>query len=532
MRVLLTVRSRVAALATLIVLVSLMGCMELLEESPSAGPPAEDRPGPSAMTAVAVRVAGPLTIASAKGSHADIASVTVTVAGDNALGNHQDPLASADLESSPDGMWVGTLSGLTVGAKLTFTAIARDGNDSVIFEGTHVQTLANVGAQITIRLNAVDDGEDNRFPKVSAISISNVSTGVPAEVSITVHGADSEQLDFEFSGGTFDPVTGQVTLASGTGTITSMYETPDLVGWYTAQIALTNAQGNRIEVDFQIRVQTSGLTANIGPVVRGFTGKRTPAGVRWAANVSFAGDGTGLSYAWQFTDAETIAGTFTDAGTNPTILTGYSVATAGTLSVTVTDAAGLTTTASLEVAAGLFPDLPLMPASATLLVNELDYDQAGSTDTAEFIEILNPGSTPVDLSEYRIELVDGADDEPYQSYETTAQLAAGGFLVIAKQAVIDEPNLLPAGTPTLTLTGTGITNGPDGVRIVSKADGSVVDAVHYEGVVPGSGEGSPALADPATASTSIGRCPAGFDSNDNGIDFREMPTTPGAANTC
>ena len=118
-----------------------------------------------------------------------------------------------------------------------------------------------------------------------------------------------------------------------------MYETPDLVGWYTAQIALTNAQGNRIEVDFQIRVQTSGLTANIGPVVRGFTGKRTPAGVRWAANVSFAGDGTGLSYAWQFTDAETNAGTFTDAGTNPTILTGYSVATAGTLSVTVTDAA-------------------------------------------------------------------------------------------------------------------------------------------------------------------------------------------------
>ena len=46
------------------------------------------------MTSATVRVAGPLTIASAKGSHADIASVTVTVAGENALGNHQDPLAS------------------------------------------------------------------------------------------------------------------------------------------------------------------------------------------------------------------------------------------------------------------------------------------------------------------------------------------------------------------------------------------------------------------------------------------------------
>ena len=118
------------------------------------------------MTSATVRVAGPLTIASAKGSHADIASVTVTVAGENALGNHQDPLATAALTRSPDGMWAGTLSGLTVGPELTFTAKARHGDEHVLFEGTHVQTLANVGAQITIRLNAVDDGEDNRFPKV------------------------------------------------------------------------------------------------------------------------------------------------------------------------------------------------------------------------------------------------------------------------------------------------------------------------------------------------------------------------------
>ena len=104
--------------------------------------------------------------------------------------------------------------------------------------------------------------------------------------------------------------------------------------------------------------------------------------------------------------------------------------------------------------------------------------------------------------------------------------------MIADQAVIDTPNLLPAGTATLVLTGTGITNGPDGVRIVAKADGRVVDAVHYEGVVPGAGEGSPAPQDPDHASTSIGRCPSGFDSDDNSLDFRSMTATPGAANTC
>ena len=503
--------------------------MELLEGSSSARLPPDDGPRPFATTSATVRVAGPLTIASAKGSHVDIASVTVTVAGNNALGNHQDPLATAVLTRTPDGMWTGTLSGLTVGTELTFTAKALDDGEDVIFEGTHAQTLASVGAQITIRLNAVDDGVDNRFPKVTAVSISNVSTGVPTQVSVSVQGTGAEQLDYEFSGGTFDPSAGQVSLSSGSGTITSTYEAPDVVGWYTAQVALTNSQGNRIEVDFQINVQTAGLTARIGPVVRGFTGKRTPAGVRWTANVSFAGDGAGLSYAWAFTDSDDNSGTFTNSSANPTILTGYTTATVGSLSVTVTDASGLTASATLLMAAGLFADLPLMPAPAALLVNEIDYDQDGSSDSAEFIEILNPGSTPVDLSAYRFELVDGADGDTYLSFDGTGELAGGGFVVIADQAVIDN---LPAGTSALALTGTGVTNGPDGVRIVSTANGRIVDAVHYEGVVPGAGEGSPAPQDPAADSTSIGRCPSGFDSNDNGLDFRAMAATPGAANTC
>ena len=506
--------------------------MEILEQAPSAGLSPSDAPRPSDTTSATVQVAGPLTIASAKGSHADITSVMVTVAGENALGNHQDPLATADLERTPDGIWTGTLSGLTIGPELTFSASARDSSDEVLFEGSHAQTLASVGAQITIRLNAVDDDVDNRIPKVTAISISNISAGVPADVSISVQGADAEQLDYEFAGGTFNPESGQVTLTAGAATITATYEAPESVGWYTAQIALTNAQGNRIEVDFQIRVETTGLSARIGPVVGGFTGKRTPAGIRWTANVSSAGDGIGLSYDWDFTDSESSSGTFTDSGTNPTILTGYTATTAGTLSVTVTDAAGLTASATLEVAADLFPALPLMPSPATLLVNEIDYDQDGSSDTAEFVEILNPGSATVDLSGYRIELVDGADDEPYHTFESDVQLGAGGFLLIAKQAVIDEPGLVPAAAAVLPLTGASVTNGPDGVRIVVKATGRVVDAVHYEGVVPGAGEGSPAPDDPPTANTSIGRCPAGFDSNDNGFDFREMPATPGSANSC
>ncbi|MCY4376305.1 MAG: lamin tail domain-containing protein [Spirochaetaceae bacterium] len=545
MRHLHSSRSVVAGLATMLVAASLTGCMEFLDLAapaateaavaqppPGGGPPAEPPPR-SATTSVTVRVAGPLTVASAKGGHDDIDSVTVSVAGNDAEGTPQDPLATATLTRSPAGVWTGNLSGLTINTELTFTAKALDGNGTEIFSGTHTATLTDVGAQITIRLQVVDDNVANRFPKVTGISISNVSTGIAADLTITVQGSASEQLDYELTGGAFDPSAGSVTLEqSGTGSIAALYRPPDIVGWYTVQVAVRNAQGNRAEVDFQMRVQTWGLTARLGPVVRGISGKRTPAGIRWTAAVSAAGDGTGLTYAWAFTKDDNSAGTFTDAAENPTIMTGYEQTTAGTLSVTVTDADGLETSASLAVAANMFPALPLMPQAATLLVNEIDYDQAGSTDSAEFIEILNPGSGSVDLADYRFELVDGADDEPYQFVDGSGQLPGGGFLVLAKQSLIDTPSFLPAGTLTLALTGNSVTNGPDGVRIVRQADSRVVDAVHYEGVVPGAGEGSPAPQDPDTDTTSIGRCPAGFDSDDNGLDFRAMPATPGAANTC
>ena len=163
MKHLLSVRSHVAGLATWLVAASLMGCMEFMEMASTDGRPPSDGPASSAAprryetTSVTVRVAGPLTVASAKGTHADIATVTVTVAGENSDGVHQDALATANLGQSPDGIWTGTLSGLTVGTELTFTAEARDSNGAVIFEGTHSVTLDGVGAQITIRLNAVDD---------------------------------------------------------------------------------------------------------------------------------------------------------------------------------------------------------------------------------------------------------------------------------------------------------------------------------------------------------------------------------------
>jgi hypothetical protein len=59
----------------------------------------------------------------------------------------------------------------------------------------------------------------------------------------------------------------------------------------------------------------------------------------------------------------------------------------------------------------LFP-VPAPAASTTLVINEIDYDQP-STDTAEFLEISNISTAPVNLNGSTVELVNGSDGLVY-----------------------------------------------------------------------------------------------------------------------
>ena len=477
-------------------------------------------------TSVTVRAATPLRAAAAAGSHADVTSVAVTVAGEDADGVHQASLATAALTKSAGG-WSGTVTELTVGKSLTFTAKAFSANDVRLFEGSTVTTLDGDTSAVTINLAAVDDGASSRIPLVTAITAAEVAAEAAGTVEVSVTGSGNEDIDYEFSGPSFLQGTGTITLTSGSGTISHSYTAPEDGGRYLARVLLTNAQGNRVEVDFEVIVAAAtaqsgelGLNANLGPVVTALIGKRTAAGVRWTATVSV--QGSGATYAWSFTGT----GSFTDTATNPTVLTGYATTTTGTLKVTVTDSAGLSTSASLTIAAGMFPDA-LVRRAAELVINEINYTTPGSGDPQEFVEIFNPGGSSVDLSGYRFEMVNGSNDEVYLDYAGTGQLAAGGYFLLARQAVFDA-----ASVPKLLLDGANLQNGPDAIRIVEIATGRVVDAVHYKGSVAGAGEGSPTGSDSGTASKSIGRCPNAFDSDDNSVDFTAMTATPGAVNNC
>ncbi|MCI0575287.1 MAG: lamin tail domain-containing protein [Chloroflexi bacterium] len=169
--------------------------------------------------------------------------------------------------------------------------------------------------------------------------------------------------------------------------------------------------------------------------------------------------------------------------------------------------------------------------STTLVINEIDYDQA-STDAAEFLELKNVSSGAINLDLYAVELVNGTGGGAalYQTIDLpNVNLAAGDYFVVCANAattancdldVAPDTNLIQNGAPDAV-----------GLRL----SGALVDAVSYEGnsgapYTEGSGTG---LEDnPDTGLKSIGRCPDGADTDQNNIDFAFADISPGATNNC
>ena len=175
-------------------------------------------------------------------------------------------------------------------------------------------------------------------------------------------------------------------------------------------------------------------------------------------------------------------------------------------------------------------DLTFTPGASRLVINEIDYDQP-SLDTLEFIEIHNAGAAPESLAGWTLELVNGANNTVYTTFDlstVTPSLGAGQYLVLGTSALLTQ---LPLQTPALAFANASdnVQNGaPDG--IVLRKNGSVIDAVSYEGPMAGLTEGGGGAPTDNTTG-SIGRSPNGADTDINSADFVFSATsTPGAAN--
>jgi len=208
-----------------------------------------------------------------------------------------------------------------------------------------------------------------------------------------------------------------------------------------------------------------------------------------------------------------------------------------------------------QLALGLGLSSSLM-ASPAVLLNELDYDDAG-TDDLEFVELLNTTGSVVDLAAGNYELVflNGGDTTvptEYARVDLTGTIPANGFYVVA---VNDNG----AGSTTVAGADQGgvgktdgisnaaaIQNGPgDGVVLVTQVASvdTLVDALYYEGS-PANPQGTANGLTVDTTLTPITTPLAGADTTDldsasrtvgantgvNNSDWVIQARTPGAAN--
>ncbi len=173
-------------------------------------------------------------------------------------------------------------------------------------------------------------------------------------------------------------------------------------------------------------------------------------------------------------------------------------------------------------------------ATGGLMINEIDYDQAG-TDSTEYIELYNGSGAPINLAGYELRFMNGANNMVvlYNTVDLTpaGTIAAGQYLVVGATAVV---SMVPMGT--LTIDAGAVTNyiqngAPDGMILFDNNTMMVVDSVAYEGAMMGLDPAPANLADSNTVAASLCRIPNGVDTNMQ-VDWALCNTpTPGAANT-
>jgi Lamin Tail Domain len=214
-------------------------------------------------------------------------------------------------------------------------------------------------------------------------------------------------------------------------------------------------------------------------------------------------------------------------GDGETVVSGLATLN-GVPCVTADDAAGeikVTVAANGDVTLAcvadeeLLPPPPPPPGGAKLVINEVDYDQAG-TDADGFVEILNAGDAAADLANVDLVAVNGGDSAEYTREQLTGTLAAGGYLVVAIE----------------------LQNGaPDGLALLEGT--TLLDALSYEGPITATTIGGQtynlvegtvlptSVEDSNTVAGSLIRNPDGKDTNDAAADWAFTTTvTRGAAN--
>ena len=166
-----------------------------------------------------------------------------------------------------------------------------------------------------------------------------------------------------------------------------------------------------------------------------------------------------------------------------------------------------------------------LSSHAAVVINEIDYDQP-CTDSAEFIELFNSGSSMISLDNYAIDLINGSNSSSYRNIDLTGfSINAGSYFVHCSNA-----SLVANCNYSFTSSDSWLQNGaPDAVALYEKTN--LLDALSYEGALSPYTEGDIlSIKDNNADIISISRIVDGADSNNNARDFELGCITPGSAN--
>lgn len=166
-------------------------------------------------------------------------------------------------------------------------------------------------------------------------------------------------------------------------------------------------------------------------------------------------------------------------------------------------------------------------SSAPIVINEFNYDDS-STDTLEYVEVYNRTSGPVDISGWSLVGDDSNGVNFTEVFPAGTILAAGDYLVVGDASVPNVDIIRASGF---------LQNSNESITVFDATGTTIIDTLIYEANL---GIFNPALVEgegiwgnftlSETNPTSWSRLRDGFDTDNNGHDFRIQPWSPGTSN--
>ncbi|MDY5150710.1 ExeM/NucH family extracellular endonuclease [Actinotignum timonense] len=197
--------------------------------------------------------------------------------------------------------------------------------------------------------------------------------------------------------------------------------------------------------------------------------------------------------------------------------------------------------AVLSATALMVPGVCLLPAFAApdgsgIVINEI-YTRggsSGSTYTHKYVELYNPSSAAIDLSDLTLGYSASHGKNISSKVALSGSLDAGAYLVVSAGSNGSNGAQLPeAATSPINLGAKGgiVVLAPSSRIDAALADpATAIDLVGYGNASVAEGEAARVGSNSQMAANSASRIPNGADTNNNAADFSVVPATPGRAN--